>query len=978
MDKPKITIYNQEQCILPLSFFEGRFVPNFHPDSLDYQQWWREQIGRCINGWSDGGYSVPGNYYYHLNFKKINMLNHLNKPFIGNPYFSLEDMDLFKEMKAAREAGEGFIMVTGRGMGKSISPDTELITYYGNVKRADEIVVGDKLMGDDSCDRNVTAVTRGSYDMYKIIPNKGESHTVNGRHMLALYYNHSHNSKVHGWKAKSYINISVEDYIKTSDNIKDHLVLYRRGWGDNFPKLESPEIPPYLLGLWLGDGNKNNGNITNPESEIIEYLEDYANSIGHSLSRYKLLNSIVSGVGKGTNEYLNDLRSLDLINNKHIPKKYLISDRESRMQLLAGLLDTDGYLETGSKNTFEIIQKDLELGKQIVYLARSLDFYVNYTTKIATLKREGKPTYRCKVARITISGDTEIIPTKVERKKAIVRKQVKNHRNTGFKIESIGVGEYVSITTDKNKLFLLKDGTVTHNSYNISSVSEHEFIFYEASEIIISASTDFFAKELWFKVKLGLNSVPDEIRPNFISDTKDYIESGIKWRNPDTGKEKIIGFRSKIHRVVYDNDAGKTRGTRPNIHVFEESGSWSGAAKLIDCYNQTEASWWRGSVFTSFPILIGTGGQMKQGGSEDFKIMFDSPKSFNLRAFEWDGETKGKFVPAYRKFGGMYEKTGESDVQSAKDFLDKRRESKKNNISAYQQELQEFPYDPHEAFMISGISIFDVHKLEGRYAEIKRSKKLSAMVDKCDLEFVREGSKIIGVKKVLNPKGPFEILEHPVLGKDGKPMKGLYTSGCDSYDAVAEGESDERAAKSKGSMFIFKRFWKVSETGRMFAAKITIRTPNASKFYWMTVKLNMYYGTQMLYEHTKIGIAQHYITNKLSHLLYPKPKLDQVKIQRSQSTNIYGVTMPVQVKQHMINRYSEYIDEYVDQMYFPSQILEAMSFRFGSSKFDETMAAGLAILADDDMYEIEVRDSKKSQRSFPKFARDANGVMIFN
>lgn len=633
MDKPNITIYNQESCILPLSFFEGRFVPNFHPDSLDYRHWWREQIKRCIEGWSDGGYSVPGVYYYHLNFKKINMLNHLNKPFIGHPYFSLDDMDLFKEIIEARKEGQGFILVTGRGQGKS-------------------------------------------------------------------------------------------------------------------------------------------------------------------------------------------------------------------------------------------------------YLA--------------------------------------------------------------------------------------------------STLVEHEFTFVQASEAIISASTDFFAKELWFKVKLGLNSIPDEIRPNFIFDTKDYIESGIRWKNPDNGKEKIIGFRSKIHRVVYDNDPGKTRGTRPNIHVMEEAGSWSGAAKLIDCYNQTEASWWRGSVFTSFPLLIGTGGQMKQGGSEDFKVMFDSPKSFNLRAFEWDGEIKGKFIPAYRKFGGMYEKSGESDMQSAKDFLDKRRLSKKNNISAYQQEMQEFPYDPHEAFMISGFSIFDVAKLEIRYADIKKSKKLSSMVDRCDLEFVREGSKIIGVKKVINPKGPFEILEHPVIGKDGKPMKGLYTSGCDSYDAVAEGEADERDAKSKGSMFIFKRYWKASETGRIFTAKITQRTANASTFYWNTVKLNMYFGTQMLYEHTKIGIAQHYITNKLSHLLYPKPKLDQVKIQKSQSTNIYGVTMPIQVKQHMINRYSEYIDEYTDQMYFPSQILDAMNFRYGSSKFDETMAAALAILSDDDMYEIEIHESKKSLRVFPKFIRNAQGQLIYD
>lgn len=632
MSKSDIVIYNQPKCILPKSFFEGRFIPDVHPDSLDYQQWWAEQIQRCKMGWKDGGFNVTGAYYYHLNFKKINMLDKRNKPFIGRPYFSEDDLNLFQELQNARNEGKGFILVTGRAYGKS---------------------------------------------------------------------------------------------------------------------------------------------------------------------------------------------------------------------------------------------------------------------------------------------------------------------------------------------------------YNVSSLAEHEFIFTPASEVIISASSDFFAKELWFKIRLGLNSVPDELRPNMLSDTKDYMESGIKWKNPDTNKEKIIGYRSKMHRIIYDNDAGKTRGTRPNIHVFEEAGSWNNSAKLIDCYNQTEASWWRGSVFTSFPILIGTGGQMTQGGSEDFKIMFETPDSFNLKAFEWDGEKLGMFKPAYSKFGGYYEQSGKSDNAGAKLFLDARREKKKKNIKAYQQELQEFPYEPSEAFMISGYSVFDVNKLYTRYSEIKRSKELENMVEKCDLRFIRNGGKIIGVEKVIDKNGIFEIVEHPRLSPDKKVVRGLYVSACDSFDAVEE-KMPEDNVKSAGSIFIYKRFWKASETGNIFVAKLTQRTANASTFYWNTVKLNMYFECQMLYEHTKIGIAQHYITNRLTHLLYPKPKLDQVQIKKSQATNMYGVTMPIQVKQHMINRYREYIDNNIDQMYFPSQILDAMNFRWGSSKYDETMAASLAILADDDMYEIQIRDKIKTSRDFPKFRRNAVGALVFD
>jgi hypothetical protein len=42
-----IVIYNQPDCVLPKSFFEGRFPPDVHPDSLDWEQWWDDQTERC-------------------------------------------------------------------------------------------------------------------------------------------------------------------------------------------------------------------------------------------------------------------------------------------------------------------------------------------------------------------------------------------------------------------------------------------------------------------------------------------------------------------------------------------------------------------------------------------------------------------------------------------------------------------------------------------------------------------------------------------------------------------------------------------------------------------------------------------------------------------------------------------------------------------------------------------------------------------
>jgi hypothetical protein len=87
--------------------------------------------------------------------------------------------------------------------------------------------------------------------------------------------------------------------------------------------------------------------------------------------------------------------------------------------------------------------------------------------------------------------------------------------------------------------------------------------------------------------------------------------------------------------------------------------------------------------------------------------------------------------------------------------------------------------------------------------------------------------------------------------------------------------------------------------------------------------------------------------------------------------------MPIQIKQHAISRYSHYIEEYCDQMYFPSQLLDAMEFRWGSPKYDETMASAIAILGDDDMYRVEIVEDKEMSMNFPKFVRDRHGKLVF-
>ena len=147
--------------------------------------------------------------------------------------------------------------------------------------------------------------------------------------------------------------------------------------------------------------------------------------------------------------------------NKHIPHIYKCNSKEVRLELLAGLIDSDGSLQS---NGYDIIQKNERLLDDIIFLARSLGFaaYKLKCEKSCMYKGEKKTgTYY----RTNIHGEgVEYIPLKVLRKKANKRKQIKNVLNTGIKVVKREIDNYYGFEIDGNRRFLLGDFTVTHNT----------------------------------------------------------------------------------------------------------------------------------------------------------------------------------------------------------------------------------------------------------------------------------------------------------------------------------------------------------------------------------------------------------------------------------------------------------------------------------------------------------------------------------
>lgn len=94
-------------------------------------------------------------------------------------------------------------------------------------------------------------------------------------------------------------------------------------------------IDPYVLGIWLGDGRNRSGEVSNMDSFIFEEIERRGYTIGKDISHKTCPSRTIFGL-------TTKLRKLNLLRNKHIPSIYLRASIQQRLDLLRGLMDSDG------------------------------------------------------------------------------------------------------------------------------------------------------------------------------------------------------------------------------------------------------------------------------------------------------------------------------------------------------------------------------------------------------------------------------------------------------------------------------------------------------------------------------------------------------------------------------------------------------------------------------------------------------------
>ena len=213
-------------------------------------------------------------------------------------------------------------------------------------------------------------------------------------------------------------------------------------------------MDPYTLGVWLGDGKTSSSTICHHADDIYELP-------------YEVMNEYVqSGTGVVYTSYVGlwtDLKATGVAGNKHIPEAYLWADRQSRFDLLCGLIDTDGSIDTGGQVLFA--NANTLLASQTAQLIRSLGYRAGervVAPRTSTSGVVGKQPIHI----VTYSPHDGVAPARLARKVAKLKPSIRRRRVAITSVESCKPEPGRCITVDSDDgLYLVGDRfTPTHNS----------------------------------------------------------------------------------------------------------------------------------------------------------------------------------------------------------------------------------------------------------------------------------------------------------------------------------------------------------------------------------------------------------------------------------------------------------------------------------------------------------------------------------
>jgi len=531
----KENVMRECKCLFADEKFEEML--DSHPHLLGFENGVYDLRMHEFRGGSPDDYISFSTGRYYMPFDpacpEAKEIDNYFKQVFTNPNVCKYFKDLLAVMIDGGMRQEKFYVFTGNGCH---APGTEVIMYNGSVKKVEEVVVGDQLMGDDNKPRNVQELFHGTDDMYRISPVKGDSFIVNKDHVLSLrftnlfsvvkrsdgyYANNPH------WRAKWFekngehvpkpvsktfptkeeatafvtqmmaektnetnakviypydvIDVHVSNLLEWNTwwTTKGNVCLYKPA-GVEFPAAsEELALDPWMLGHWLGDGTSTGDSFTTADAEVVDY---YVSNLppNHSIVEYaekgKAKTYGIRFSGKRVGRYTCQNMFKNGLRSYNLIKNKHIPEAYKTASRDVRLKVLAGLLD--SDGTFQKHCKQYTINQKNERLMDDIVFVVR-SLGFACYKKQ----IQCKCCnngvvgtyyQINICGKgIEEIPCIIPHKiMHEARIKKKDVLMNSFTMEHVEQGEYYGFELDANHRYITGDFTVHHNSNSKSKILE--------------------------------------------------------------------------------------------------------------------------------------------------------------------------------------------------------------------------------------------------------------------------------------------------------------------------------------------------------------------------------------------------------------------------------------------------------------------------------------------------------------------------
>lgn len=419
---------------------------------------------------------------------------------------------------------------------------------------------------------------------------------------------------------------------------------------------------------------------------------------------------------------------------KFIPKQYLYSSEDQKLELLKGLMDTDGW--SSKRGIVEYYTVSDQLADDFVNLVRSLGIGCSRSVKKTSYKIHGEKKRGKDCHRIRLTTDKAVF--KLERKLGYLNHEKSKAGRSRYdktfivNVERANLYPGRCITVDnEDHTYITKDYIVTHNSFT-TFVGDffHEWITGGVKRVDELSGMN---KRLLF----GMGSATKPQLQRSINNVKAaYYNMPGQYKFKDPKKSPYLGPLFKKVQGTWEvggevNHIVKTKSRNIDIQgnslqmvaltkdrtkigagdrfrriYIEEFGFLENA---IDVHGSNKDSLQSEGERVGSAIYLGTGGDMN--AIRQPKEIFEHPEAYDIFGIPnyWKNPNKkvGLFIPKVYALRDYKDENGNTYIDMAYDAVIKKRESDKKELDSvsYDLEIMFNPLVPEEMLRPGNSSI---------------------------------------------------------------------------------------------------------------------------------------------------------------------------------------------------------------------------------------------------------------------------------